>query len=440
MKKILLSVGMIALVAGVVWGVTGAFYNDQETSNGNIFVAGSIDLKVDHSKQTYNGVDCKTCDVLVVSDTSNMVVARNGLPIATTSAVQVTPTSITDQYWTASSSIQLANSQWIWATDPVQTSDDDFDTIYTFEKNFTWYGPTTGATLTFSLAADNSYEVWLNGSKIDEDTTESNHVVPDTISLSLGDIQQGVNILQFKVKNWAQPGGDSVNNPGGLRYVLHIDGNCGDAYFQNQCRLWTEKDLGQGDSFFNFNDVKPGDFGTNVISLHVYDNDAYACLIVHDKDDQENIIQESEEGDTPTSGNPTGFGELSNYLNVVTWMDTNGNGVRDTGEDIITGPAPLSSFGSLMSLDSINDEFLTATTTKNIGLAWCAGTLSLNGDALACDGSGMENDAQSDSFSASLTAYAEQVRNNGSFSCSEVAGKAPYTPETNGHEDVVSPI
>ena len=34
-------------------------YNDTETSNGNIFVAGSIDLKVDPT-QTYNGVDCKT--------------------------------------------------------------------------------------------------------------------------------------------------------------------------------------------------------------------------------------------------------------------------------------------------------------------------------------------------------------------------------------------
>lgn len=437
MKKILLSVGMIALVAGIVWGVTGAFYNDQETSSGNIFVAGSIDLKVDHSKQTYNGVDCRTCDVDLVSDTTNMVVSTNGgsdpvsLPHA---AVVVTPTSVTTSgsNWDAN----IPGAEWIWATDPVLLADVTTDVTYTFEKKFTWNGPFTGATVNFAVAADNSYEVWLNGTKIKEDTSENNHSTADVVAVDLTPyIVQGTNTLQFKVKNWAQPNGTVLSNPAGLKYALHIDGQCGQEFensvpgFQNACRLWTEKDLGEGDSFFNFGDIKPGDFGTNVISLHVYDNDAYACLIVNNKDDQENGIQESEDGDAPNVGNPSGFGELSNYLDVVTWMDANGNGVHDNGEGIITGPSSLSSFGSLMSLDSGNQQYLTATTTKNIGLAWCAGTLSLNGDALVCDGSGMKNDAQSDSFSASLTAYAEQVRNNPNFSCAEVAGQPPYTPE-----------
>ena len=58
MKKILLSLVAIVAVAGVVAGVTIAFYNDTETSAGNIFVAGSVDLKVDHTKQTYNDHEC----------------------------------------------------------------------------------------------------------------------------------------------------------------------------------------------------------------------------------------------------------------------------------------------------------------------------------------------------------------------------------------------
>jgi hypothetical protein len=33
-------------------------FSDTETSQGNIFTAGAIDLKVDHTKQTYNGQDC----------------------------------------------------------------------------------------------------------------------------------------------------------------------------------------------------------------------------------------------------------------------------------------------------------------------------------------------------------------------------------------------
>src|SRR3989344_4317607 len=78
MKRILLSAGTIAVVAALAVGGTLAFYNDTETSTGNIFTAGSIDLKVDHTKQTYNGVDCRTCSVDIWSDTTNEVVAQVG--------------------------------------------------------------------------------------------------------------------------------------------------------------------------------------------------------------------------------------------------------------------------------------------------------------------------------------------------------------------------
>jgi len=54
MKKILLSVSVIAVVAAVVLGVTTAFFSDTETSTGNTFTAGSLDLKID-SQAKYNG-------------------------------------------------------------------------------------------------------------------------------------------------------------------------------------------------------------------------------------------------------------------------------------------------------------------------------------------------------------------------------------------------
>ena len=57
MKKILLSVGILAVVGAIVVGVTGAFFSDTETSTGNTFTAGSIDLKVD-STSHYNGMIC----------------------------------------------------------------------------------------------------------------------------------------------------------------------------------------------------------------------------------------------------------------------------------------------------------------------------------------------------------------------------------------------
>src|SRR3989338_9429258 len=143
MKKILLSLGIIVVVGAVVAGATGAFYNDTETSNGNIFVAGSIDLKVDHTAQTYNGVDCKTCSVTALSDTSNTVIAKNGVPITSTNAVILTPTH---PAWTADVDGTVNDARWIWITNPVAQADTTVDTTYTFQKTFTWMGPISGAT------------------------------------------------------------------------------------------------------------------------------------------------------------------------------------------------------------------------------------------------------------------------------------------------------
>lgn len=47
MKKILLSLGTIGIVAAVVIGATTAYFSDTETSTGNTFSAGEIDLKID---------------------------------------------------------------------------------------------------------------------------------------------------------------------------------------------------------------------------------------------------------------------------------------------------------------------------------------------------------------------------------------------------------
>jgi len=57
MKKILLSVATLAAVGAIVAGATGAFYGDVETSTGNTFTAGSIDLSID-SQAHYNGLIC----------------------------------------------------------------------------------------------------------------------------------------------------------------------------------------------------------------------------------------------------------------------------------------------------------------------------------------------------------------------------------------------
>src|SRR5690242_12142155 len=57
MKRIIMSLGAIVFVGAMAWGATGAFFSDTETSSGNTFTAGAIDLKVD-STSHYNGMIC----------------------------------------------------------------------------------------------------------------------------------------------------------------------------------------------------------------------------------------------------------------------------------------------------------------------------------------------------------------------------------------------
>jgi predicted ribosomally synthesized peptide with SipW-like signal peptide len=55
MKKIAMSLSAIAFVAAAAIGATGAFFSDTETSSGNTFTAGAIDLTVDSARSTTHG-------------------------------------------------------------------------------------------------------------------------------------------------------------------------------------------------------------------------------------------------------------------------------------------------------------------------------------------------------------------------------------------------
>ena len=413
MKRILISLSIIGAVAAIATGVTIALFNDTETSTGNIFVAGTMDLKVDHLAQTYNGADCKTCSVEIVSDTSNIVATTTGGsdgPNLPHNAVLAWVHSA----WTATTS----GASWIWTTYPTTDYDATHDVYYTFEKTFEWWGPINGAILNLSVGADNSYEVWLNGTQIGGDINQVNFTTAtqDTYSgVQISTyINQGQNILDFKVKNWAQPG-PIVNNPGGLLYRLTIDGQCDNDYFKTHCTLWGEKDLAPGDYFFDFVDLKPGDRGTNIISMHVFDNDAYGCLLVTNPVDNENVCVDPENAiPDPTCGAGPADGELSQFLSAVVWSDTNLNKQYDAQEPILYGPAALKDIKTMTRLP------LTATATTNIGLTWCLGTQTVDGTGIHCSGTGNQDIAQTDSFLASLTAYAEQQRNNEAFDCASV--------------------
>ena len=420
MKRILISLSIVGVVAAIGIGATIAYFNDVETSQGNILVAGTMDLKVDHVLETYNDVYCKTCSVEIKSDTSNMVVSTvNGddpVPFPHAAVVVSNP----HPAWTVTNDILGAT--WIWSTDPTTAHDSgNVDVYYTFQKTFEWWGPVNGVTLTLGVGTDNGYQVTLNGHIVGTDWGEYNYRSPADVYTGFGNyIVQGTNTLEIQVKNQALQGGTPQTNPAGLLYKLVIDGDCDNDYFKTNCTLWGLKDLEPGDHFFMFNDVKPGDRGRNVISLHSFSNDAWACLIIDNKTDDENGVTDSE-SKLSDAGQP---GELSQFIEVFGWTDNNQNGIYEPGlsETQLFSGSLADLIIRLAIADSTHGSKLIASNTYYVGLAWCAGTQKVDGStgAITCDGSTMGDIAQSDKLTADVTAYIEQWRNNEHFECANV--------------------
>ena len=59
MKKILTSLAIVVGIGAIAGGATLAFLSDTETSSGNTFTAGAIDLKIDNTSY-YNGEEYPT--------------------------------------------------------------------------------------------------------------------------------------------------------------------------------------------------------------------------------------------------------------------------------------------------------------------------------------------------------------------------------------------
>jgi hypothetical protein len=343
-----------------------------------------------------------TCNVEIVSDTSNEVVATvDGsdprIPDYPEPAVLAWEHSV----WID----PPVGAEWIWATNPTLEADAEKEVQYHFENTFDWYGPINEADVEFAVASDNSVEVYLNGNYIGGYSGEEGYDQLTSVSIDSSYVNQGENVVKFEVTNW-DPDWNSDSywdeNPGGLAYKLTIDGDCESTYFRQHCQLWNLKDLDEEDKFFNFNDVKPGDWGTNVISYHVYDNDAHVCMII-----DENTELESEQKN------------LGEGLEFFMWNDKNENGKYNPGQ----GEADL--FGpELLTLSELRVALgeIEATTTNYVGLAWCAGKMTLEGEygnKIVCDGAEMGNEYQGSTMMADLIFYAVQSRNNQDFDCED---------------------
>jgi len=249
---------------------------------------------------------------------------------------------------------------------------------------------------------------------------------------------------------------------------LKIDNEC---YYNGdpvaEC-TWGLSDLSTSTLFFNFTDLKPGDWGEDTVSLHVYDNDAWACVKFKNLLNNDNSCNEPEcvaEGGTGCAASTTdkcgidpNAGELAQNLNFFFWADVckrlgtpkgpegpippalPGDNIYQPYCDIplMSGPASNLLPGPVTYTLADSDENnvgggvgdpLTGSHDYFIGKAWCFGVLTPeittypNGYQVAemkCDGQLVDNKSQSDSLTGDIEFYAEQARNNGGFLCNQL--------------------
>src|SRR4030042_2369099 len=184
---------------------------------------------------------------------------------------------------------------------------------------------------------------------------------------------------------------------------------------------WSFNDLST-EKFFNFSDIKPGDFGEGTISLHVFNNDAWACITIDQMTNDDNGLTEPESIVDATGG--AGQGELANNLFFTAWID-DGNNIWDEGEPLLFaneyGPASDVLNGRTYALADSTTGYgpIKGGQDYYIGIKWCAGAMDIIQETgvIACDGSAMDNASQTDSVTANVTFYVEQSRNNPGFRC-----------------------
>ena len=210
--------------------------------------------------------------------------------------------------------------------------------------------------------------------------------------------------------------------------------------------------------FFDFPDLKPGDWGEDTISIHVYDNDAWACMDFNLYNADDNGLTDPEENDGDTTDG-AGRGELQNEIHFVWWHD-DGDNVLEKGEEIFEQMISLGNLNgfSVPLADSSGNGVISSTALIGshdyyIGKAWCFGEFNLMPEeqdnetthgpgernaGLTCDGGPVNNVTQSDSVQGTLSFRAVQSRNNDDFVCESPCSNVSfvYDSELPGFEGV----
>lgn len=178
---------------------------------------------------------------------------------------------------------------------------------------------------------------------------------------------------------------------------LKVDSECSYNGVSKSFCKWDMMDIdGQNKLFFDFNDVKPGDYGEDTISLHVEDNPACGFIHLVKTSDLDNACTEPEGKDEMkgTSGSEgcDADGELDEKIIFKTWLDLDCDNTQDTNEPTLTeGPLDGNKYWAIGELP------VGAAPKMCFGISWKLPN-------------GVNNIVQSDSFTADLVFEAQQKR------------------------------
>ncbi|QQS38533.1 hypothetical protein IPM62_04070 [Candidatus Woesebacteria bacterium] len=187
-----------------------------------------------------------------------------------------------------------------------------------------------------------------------------------------------------------------------------------------ECGTWDSTNLAL-EKLFNFSDIKPGDYGENTINLRVEDNPSWLCMAIvsTSNDDTSSTEPELQElGETQEDAANLWDGELRQNMTFHVWADVCDLFPAVPGDNIYKEDCDEN------ITENVNNEsatFALADSTSNI-FTGISGQ-SLNGNESYYLGFGWSlpsdvgNIAQTDSFTANISFYAEQERNNASFIC-----------------------
>ena len=196
--------------------------------------------------------------------------------------------------------------------------------------------------------------------------------------------------------------------------VCQLDESSGKYFWEGTSEecfcTWDPTDL-DGQLFFNFNDIKPGDDGEDTISLHVDTNPAWVCAEISNITSKDNGCNPPElKAETAEYGveNETcddlteNEGELIDNLYFSVWMDDNCDNIFQTEE----GPYLVEDANATNAEWPIADSQTGGVPIQDacIGISWYVP------DAVG-------NIIQSDSVKGDITFNAYQGRNNDGFLC-----------------------